>query len=425
MQTDVAGSSYAALSDEHLLELLRTQEDRLPRAAADEILRRGPALVPALEALCLDERAWRETGPAAWSPVHAAFLLGALGGPAPLPGLLAALRHSARADVRLVWEAAPSMIGRRGRDAVAPLRDAIRHNALGTHERCLAVHALAAVGVYAPVEQGGLLDFLRAVVEDEDEASAVRAASGQVLLAYARPGDRTTALVEALRQKWGEGAPLFDEGDVDAAFSRGGPDLAAYRRDWMAFYDPERISERQARRREEEQDARWSRGAAEGADWVESERGRLLSRYEFALEGLDDLTRGEALWVAESMTEYVVRHEGAAPWRWTARTAHAYLMDAFARRLAADQPGRIASVPDAMARFVRFCATEGLVRPGDLRAAVDRIEAGKDDVVAAALDPERRREARTELRRLLACGVDPAGREEKGTRFRAPGAPVS
>src|SRR5262245_59238080 len=122
MSTDVAGHPYAALSDERLLELLRTQEDRLPRAAADEIVRRGPALLPALEALCADERAWTAPGPVAWAPVHAAFLLGAVGGPAALPGLLAALRHSARADVRRVWQTAPSLVGRLGRAAAAPLR---------------------------------------------------------------------------------------------------------------------------------------------------------------------------------------------------------------------------------------------------------------------------------------------------------------
>jgi hypothetical protein len=418
MHTAVAGISHHLLTDAQLVELLRTHEDRLPRATAEEFVRRGDWMVGPLTEICRDERAWRQDGPAFWAPVHASFLLGAVGGSTALRGLTAALRWSARNDIDWVWDALPSMLGRLGRAAVPALRAVAFDAAAGEHERILAVHALAAVAAHFPIEQGEILDLLRSSTEDEEEDGAIRGASALALLAFARPGDRKAALAEALRQKWSDAPPLFDEQDIDAAYARREPELAVYRQDWMRFYDPERIAERQLRWREEEQDARWSLGAAAGAEWVEVERGRLLAGYERAVEELDDLTRGEALWVAESMTEYLVRHEGAAPWRWNGRTAFAYLMDAFARRVAADLAGRIASVPDAMARFVRFCASEGLVRGRDYRDALDRIEAEREDFVAASLDPERRRAARAQLERLVAAGVDPARPEEKGTRFR-------
>src|SRR5687767_7435079 len=103
--------SCRPLADERLLDFLRLEEDRVPRGVADEIVRRGDRLREPLAALCADDLAWRQDGPAFWIPVHATFLLGAIGGPAALPGLLAALEASCRHDVDWVWEAIPSVLG--------------------------------------------------------------------------------------------------------------------------------------------------------------------------------------------------------------------------------------------------------------------------------------------------------------------------
>jgi hypothetical protein len=186
----------------------------------------------------------------------------------------------------------------------------------------------------------------------------------------------------------------------------------------MAFYEPSRIEERQRVWREQEEDARWARGASAWASWVEREQSRFLRLYEASLVDLDDETRGNAIWVAESMIEYLVWHEGRAPWRWNGATAFAYLMDVFARRVAADHPGRIGAVPDAMTRFIRFCRREGRVVEADRLAAEARIAAERTDFVETAVDPERRREARETLGRLVAQGVDPARPEREGTRVR-------
>jgi len=400
--------SHCLLTDAQLLGLLRSQEDRLPASAADEILLRGDSTLQPLSELCRDERLWRQEDALFWAPVHASYLLGALADERGARGLLAALRWSVRYDVDWVWEMMPSLLGAVGRPVAGLLRSRVRDADLSESDRAMAAHCLAGVAARHPVEQGEALDFLRGRAQDEGEEEAVRDAAAWVLLKFARPGDRKAVVGAALRQGWGERAPLIDLGRVREAFARGEPDLDEYRRDWMAFYRDSEIAARQRRWRQEEEAARWARAVRAGADWVERSRERLLREYEGALSDLDDATRGDALWVAESMTEYLAWHEGLPPWRWNGRTALAYLMDAFARRAALDRPGRVSAVPDGMVRFIRFCKALGHLNDRERREAEERVAAERADFEGALLDPERRRRARETLERLVAAGADPA-----------------
>src|SRR5687767_4475550 len=165
--------SCRPLSDERLLDFLRLEEDRVPRTVAEEIVSRGDRLREPLAAVCGDDLAWRQDGPAFWIPVHAAYLLGAIGGHESLPGLLAALRASARHDVDWVWETIPSLLGPIGRPAVPPLRELAFDPRGGARERAVAVHSLAAVAARHPIEQGEILDLLRGTLEDATEDPGV------------------------------------------------------------------------------------------------------------------------------------------------------------------------------------------------------------------------------------------------------------
>ena len=408
MSTAVSGLTHGLLTDAQLLDLLRTQEDRLPRAAVDEILLRSDSMIEPLSALCRDERSWRREDALFWTPVHASHLLGGIGDERGARGLLAALRWSVRYDVDWVWELMPSLLGGVGRPVAGTLRTLVRDDEASELDRAMAAHCLAGVAARHPVEQGDALDFLKARAEDEAEAETVRNAAAWVLLRFARPGDRKTVVGAALRQGWGEGAPLFDLARVKEAYARGGQDLGEYLRDPMAFYRDSEISARQRRWRREEEDARWTRAVRAGASWVERSRERLLSEFEAALSDLDDASRGDALWVADSMTEYLAWHEGLAPWRWNGRTAFAYLMDFFARRVSLDDAGRIAIVPDGMVRFIRFCKALGHLTDRERREAEERVAAEREDFVGAALDPGRRRAARETLERMVVAGADPA-----------------
>ncbi|HXG62419.1 MAG TPA: hypothetical protein VNO22_13665 [Planctomycetota bacterium] len=401
-------ASIRLLADDDLLHLLATEEDRLPRSVAEEILRRGEDLTDALARLCTDPDLWGTEGPGAWAPVHAAILLGARPTSRALPALLAALREAARRRIAWLLEALPCAFGELGRPGVVPLKVRALDRTTSDLERDLALRALAAVAARTPIEQGEILDFFRSLTEDEEETDGVRSRAAAELLRFRRPGDRTVLLAAAYRQAWAEGPALLTPQDVESAYRSPAPDLETYRRDLLDVYRPETVETRLRRRREEAEDARWAAGARAGAAWVEELRGRLLRRYEETLSGLDDEARGDAVWVAESMTEYLVRHEGRAPWRWTAETAYAYLMDVLARRLALDAPGRAAAVPDSLLRFARFCRDDGRLADDALAAVERTVEDEREGYLQAIARPAARRAARETLRRLLAEGVDPA-----------------
>src|SRR5688572_3744865 len=85
---------YSDLSDSDLLDLLSTEEDRLPRAAVDEIVSRGRRMIKPLTKLVAGRKQWGGKGPLYWRPIHATYLLGAIGGEDAVTGLMHALALS-------------------------------------------------------------------------------------------------------------------------------------------------------------------------------------------------------------------------------------------------------------------------------------------------------------------------------------------
>ncbi len=401
METESRPRLFYRLTDRELLRLLCREEDRLPRTVVDEFVRRGDRMIEPLTDACRSEAAWRQDGPLFWTAVHATLILGAMRSPRALDGLLASLRWSTRHDVDWAYEALPAIFGALGRPAMAVLESRLLDLDASGLERAMAAHGLGGVAARHPIEQGEVLDFLRGVLRNADETESVRRAAGQVLLAFIRPGDRAPL----------EEAGLFPAGEVRAAYGRGGQALAPYLADWLEFYGEGEIGTRLRRRGSRDEDARWSKGAQAAEPWVEQEMGLLLRKYEWMLTDLADDERGEALWVADSMMEYAVRHEGRAPWRWDDAAAFSYLMDSFARRVSMDDPGNIVAVPDNVLRFVRFCANEGLLTEEERRAVEACIHAEREGFLEAALDPELRREARAVIEGLLARGIDPSDAE--------------
>ncbi len=118
METALARVSLSILTDDQLLDYLRTQEDRLPRSVVDEFVARGERMIAPLSEICRDERSWKQADALYWAPVHASFILGATGDDRAVKGLLAALRWSARYDVDWVYRALPAMMGVVGRPAM-------------------------------------------------------------------------------------------------------------------------------------------------------------------------------------------------------------------------------------------------------------------------------------------------------------------
>jgi hypothetical protein len=417
MDTALFRVSLSVLTDDQLFEFLHTSGDALSRDVVDEILRRREAVLGRLTDLLRDEAAWQRSGEAYWAPVHATFILGALEDERSLRGLLAAFRNSLRHDVDWIHERLPALFGPLGRPALPALKASAMDAAASELERTTAVRCLAGVAAHQPIHQGEVLDLLRAMADDESEAEAVRTAAAEVLLAFVRPGDRRVAASAAIRQQWSDRPARFELSDVEEAWAAGLQRLDAYRADWLQFYAPEAAEARRLRWAEEAEDRRW---AGAGAEWVGEQVARFLVKYEFTLGELDDAERGDATWVAESLAEYLVWYEGTAPWRLNRDTVFGYLMDTFSRRVAADHPGRVESVPPAILRYARFCAGLGKVGVADLDAVESVVASEHEAFVAAAQDPERRRVAREVLERLVAQGIDPRDPE----RVPAPATPV-
>jgi hypothetical protein len=407
MESTLARISLQVLTDDQLLDYLRTQEDRLSRDLVDEVVRRGERMIPPLSEICRDERSWKQADALYWAPVHASFILGATGDDRAVKGLLAALRWSARFEVDWVYRAMPSMMGVVGRPAMGALMARARDSEAAELDRTLALHCLGGIAARHPVQQGEILDFLKVVVE-EGEEEWIRNVAACILLKFVRPGDRKLVTIAAIRQAWSDRPILFTSEDVKEAYDRGVQTIGEYLRDWLEFYRPQEIEARERRWQEKADDDRWAAGVDTGAAWVHERVNRFLSRYESTLIDLDDAARGDAVWVAESMSEYNVWHEQLSPWRWNAQTSYAYLMDYLARRISAGDPGRIQVVPDNLLRFVRFCFAEGLLLERDWKAVEDVVAAERDEFVEAARDPETRRAAREVLEGLLARGKDPA-----------------
>jgi hypothetical protein len=407
MDTALARLSIHSLSDDQLLEFLRTQEDRLTREIVDEAIRRADPLIPRLTEICRDERSWKQGDELYWVPVHASFILGATADERAVKGLLAALQWSARYNVDWVYRAIPAMMGRVGRPAMGVLMTRARDSEAAELDRTLALHCLGAIAARHPVQQGEILDFLKVVVE-EGEEEWIRSVAACILLKFARPGDRKLLTVAAIRQAWSDRPALFSSDDVKEAFDRGVLSVDEYLRDWLEFYRPQEIEARERRWQEKADDDRWAAGVSTGAAWVHDRIDRFLRRYESSLLDLGDEDRGNAVWVAESMAEYNVWHERLAPWRWNGQTSYAYLMDYLARRISAGAPGHIGVVPENLLRFVRFCFAEGCILERDWRGAEAVVAAEREEFVAAAGDPDSRRIAREVIEALLVRGKDPA-----------------
>lgn len=112
----------STLTDERLLDLLITEEDRLTREAVDECVRRADRMVGPLSAIVQDEAAWEQDEPLYWRPVHATFILGRIGGPRAVQPLLDALRFAESTDNPWIIEAIPSILASLGAPAVPALR---------------------------------------------------------------------------------------------------------------------------------------------------------------------------------------------------------------------------------------------------------------------------------------------------------------
>ena len=237
--------AYTTLPDEALVDLLFTEEDRVPRAAADEVVRRGVSIAPRLVDILDDESLWNDEGPRWWAIVHAYFLLAHMQPPGALEVLLRALEQASRRHVDWITEEARYLLGAFGPRAVPTLKRAVVDETVHASSRVRILLALAWIGRTFAECRDETLTELRRVAQDRSAHADLRAFAGCELLDFALSEDRE--LILSTTDGW-----IFNEEDVRDVYSGKTPPRARLAGDGMRFYDPSEIERRQARWRDDE-----------------------------------------------------------------------------------------------------------------------------------------------------------------------------
>lgn len=239
------------MSDGKLVDLLFSEADRLPRAAVEEVLRRG-GMTERLGSIVVDPFNWNEPLPAWWAPVHAVYILGAVGTEETILPLCRALRYAEACENDWVTEDLPSIFGRIGARGADLLTAMARDRTSGWLVRVIALEGLAAMTLHDPSLAGSVFSLVRGMFSDRTEDHPVRQNAGNILIDFLHEECRSELLTfgeeeQARRDRDGSAKVLFTDRDVKQEFSRGVRATEHYVRDWLQFYDPASIAERQLR----------------------------------------------------------------------------------------------------------------------------------------------------------------------------------
>lgn len=234
---------YAALSDTELVSLLFTEEDRLPRAAVDEILRRGVPVAPHLTRILDDDASWTLESPREWAPVHASYLLAAMQPPGALDVMIRALEKADRHAIRWITNPMPSLLAAFGPPAVDTLLREVSNRSREDWVRISLLEALHHLGADDGPSRDRIVDLFRSMASDASEPRPIRKWAALELLGFAAPGDR-----ELLLSLAGGGAfeIMYNVDDVERAL-RGEERPRKADRDWLKFYDTDEIADRRRR----------------------------------------------------------------------------------------------------------------------------------------------------------------------------------
>lgn len=245
-------ANYKNMHNEELLDLLFTEEDMVPRAAADEIVRRGDETFPMLAEIVMDRILWTVDLPEWWAPVHATYLIGAIGGEAATLPLLASLRWSDAYENEWVSEDLPSILGSLGERILPLLISAARDIVSGWSARSIAMDAMAALAIRNPRKEEEVMEVLAKILRDRHEDFGARRSAAFVLLDFKRL-DCKKALIaiakeeEKRKQQFPDYRVAFTVEDIERDLRTSQPNIDNYARDWMSFYNPEDIHKRQER----------------------------------------------------------------------------------------------------------------------------------------------------------------------------------
>lgn len=262
-------SDYQKMTDDELLALLFTEEDRLPREAVEEFIRRGEKMVKPLSDIISAQYLWMNDGVKGWAAIHGVNILGAIGGRSSVIPLLRAARWAVAYDCDWITEDMPSIFGKLGTIAMEELKKIAKDRTSDWYTRAIAIEGLAAITIYNPETEKEIFPFIHSIlIDDNEERDAIQTAA-HVLLDFLRQEYKEDLLnfgrkERELKQKDINYTASFYEDEVEKDFSRGVKDIWTYTNDWLSFYDENEIRKRQERWEKEDEEERRQQ-AAEGA----------------------------------------------------------------------------------------------------------------------------------------------------------------
>ncbi len=261
---------YRKATNDELIDLLFTEEDRLPHAAVDEIVRRGEELIEPLGDILLDRTTWTAELPDWWATVHATYLVGAIGGERALVPLLSALRWSDAYDNEWVTEDLPSILSSLGEISSRPLFAVALDRSAGWSARSIAMDALGGHAVRDSDREEEVMALLLSILKDCSEEYGARRSAAYVLLDFRR-ADAKPWLMELAReelermQQQEDYRPAFTPDGIEGELASPRRGMELYTQDWFIFYEPAEIRRRQMRWESEDGRAKGGPGAAGSA----------------------------------------------------------------------------------------------------------------------------------------------------------------
>jgi hypothetical protein len=251
-----SGERLAGLDPSALIELMRGDEDCVPRAVIDACAARGDEMAEALQVLA--DRPWIEGDEPGdwWLHLHAVMVLGMIA--TDRAGLLLVhyMRRMAEVDdfdlqdwLSGSW---PALFANKPEAVLPALRDLCGDRTLNWYIRANAVDPIvAASGRRGSKSLDEALAWLANVAADEEEDWDFRLSCGSVLIDFPREPHR--GLLEGLAARQTGFGVDFSATEIAQAYSDL-EDLPDWRNrdDPWKFYSPEAIVERQERRAKED-----------------------------------------------------------------------------------------------------------------------------------------------------------------------------
>jgi|GEM_PF-607088 len=255
--------ALAAMPAQALLDLLATDEDRVPRNVIEECVRRGDVFVAHLEVMLARHDWYGDASPGEWwRLLHAAMILGQM--PGTVAGLLL-VRHMRRMaeagdDDLQDWldNYWPALFRGKPDDVLAAVREVAGDRTLNTYVRANAMNAMVAMAQQrGPAALEHMLDQLAGAVQDETDEEDYRLLCANTLLDFPRPRHRALLEASARKQENHQWGAIFRVDNVTKAYAAGQdqPRWDTLRSDLWQFYEPQAIAARQQRWAEEEHEA--------------------------------------------------------------------------------------------------------------------------------------------------------------------------